>query len=48
VKIINPVAKKIFSLISFKELSESNTSVKGFSNTDLVRKYEEILGRKSI
>jgi hypothetical protein len=43
IKILNPVAKKIFKNISFTELSNSNTSIKGFSNTDLVYKYEFLL-----
>jgi hypothetical protein len=46
VKIKNPIAKKIFKLLDFTELSNSNTSVKGFSNTDLVAKYTELCNKE--
>ena len=42
VKYINEQSKLIFEKIDFEKLSNSNTSVKGFSNTDLVAEYEQI------
>ncbi len=42
VKYINPCAKQIFNQIDFAKLSNTNTTVKGFSNTDLVAEYIKI------
>lgn len=42
IKIINPKAKKIFEKINFELLSNSNTTIKGFSNTDLISEYKKI------
>lgn len=42
IKIINPEAEKIFDKLDFVKLSEVNTIIKGFSNTDLIAKYDEL------
>lgn len=47
VKFINPRSKLIFKKINFVELAESNTSIKGFSNTDLVKKYNELVEQQN-
>lgn len=45
IKINNPRAQAIFQTIDFKKLSKSNTSVPGFSNTDLVKEYNKKMTR---
>lgn len=45
IKYLCPRAKEVFKHIDFKELAESNTSIKGFSNTDLVAKYNEVIDK---
>lgn len=42
IKYINPDSEKIFSLIDFEKLSKTGTTIKGFSNTDLVKEYDLI------
>ncbi|AWX42766.1 DNA methylase [Metamycoplasma cloacale] len=42
IKINNPIANEVFKHIDFDKLANSNTVVKGFSNTDLVKEYIEI------
>jgi hypothetical protein len=42
VKYIAPISKKIFKQINFERLSHVNTSILGFSNTDLVAEYIKI------
>lgn len=42
VKYVNPVSKEVFNKIDFAKLSHSNTSVLGFSNTDVVAEYIRI------
>lgn len=42
VKFNQPIAKKVFEMINFSELAHRNTSILGFSNTDVVQVYEEI------
>lgn len=48
VKYVEDISKKVFEEIDFVYLSKSNTSIPGFSNTDLVSLYiktkEELLG----
>ena len=39
----NPKVKEILEKIDFTKLSNTNTSVKGFSNTDLVAEYMKII-----
>lgn len=46
VKYIDPKSKEIFEKIDFIKLSNTNTSVKGFSNTDLVKEYVRIKDSK--
>lgn len=42
VKYINPVSKKVFDKFDFDKLSHVNTSILGFSNTDVVAEYVRI------
>ena len=42
IKIINPIAYDIFQKINFNLLANSNTTIRGFSNTDLVSEYIKI------
>lgn len=42
VKYVNPVSKEVFNHIDFEKLSKVNTSVPGFSNTDLVKEYTKV------
>ena len=42
VKYINSVSKTIFEKIDFDKLSHVNTSILGFSNTDLIAEYSKI------
>ncbi len=42
IKYIEPCSKKIIDQINFTKLSNTNTTVKGFSNTDLVAEYMRI------
>ena len=42
VKHNNEISKQIFKLIDFEKLSKSNTSIPGFSNTDVVQEYIRI------
>ena len=39
IKLVNEISKKVFENIDFTKLSRTNTSVPGFSNTDLVKEY---------
>lgn len=47
VKYIDPKSKEIFEKIDFVKLSNTNTSVNGFSNTDLVKEYVRIKDSQS-
>ncbi|WP_051617858.1 hypothetical protein [Mycoplasmopsis iners] len=42
VKYINPISKEIFKHMDFDKLSHVNTSILGYSNTDVVAEYERI------
>jgi hypothetical protein len=42
IKFNNEIAKRIFKRIDFVKLSKTNTSVPGFSNTDIVLEYSRI------
>jgi hypothetical protein len=47
VKYINPISKEIFKKIDFKKLSESNTSIPGFSNSDVIKEYLTLLEKQA-
>lgn len=42
IKLLSPESKSVFNNINFEKLAEKNTSVKGFSNTDVVAEYKKI------
>ena len=42
VKFESEISKEIFNKIDFTKLSKVNTSVPGFSNTDLVAEYTKV------
>lgn len=42
VKYINPISKLVFDKMDFDKLSHANTSILGFSNTDVVAEYIKI------
>lgn len=47
IKINKPEASMILDKIDFQKLSHSNTSVKGFSNTNLIREYNRLKRKKT-
>lgn len=42
VKYVNPIAKEVFEKMDFEKLSHTNTSILGYSNTDVVAEYMRI------
>lgn len=42
IKCNNDISKQIMNLIDFEKLSNKNTTIKGFSNTDIIKEYEFI------
>ena len=42
VKYVNPISKDVFKKIDFEKLSKTNTSILGYSNTDVVAEYIRI------
>ena len=42
IKYIDPVSKEVFDKMDFEKLSHTNTSILGFSNTDVVAEYIKI------
>ena len=42
IKYINPVSKIVFEQMDFEKLSHTNTSILGYSNTDVVAEYKRL------
>ena len=45
VKYLNPIAKQVFAKIDFEKLSYSNTTIRAYSNTDVIAAYQAIKDR---
>lgn len=46
VKYVNPISKEIFKILDFEKLSNLNTVIKGYSNSNVVAEYEKIKKEK--